>query len=232
MRRTILLIDDDERLIELLTRYLTQNDFNVLSATDPNQGLEILRHKKPDLMILDVMMPGKNGLDVCKEVRQTSSIPLIMLTARGDVMDRILGLEFGADDYLSKPFEARELLARIQSVLRRTTASPRIGAIIRLGPLTIDMDARSAQLQGQALDLTTSEFETLTLFATHPGRVFSRDEIMEHLRGIDWQSYHRSADVLISRLRQKLGDDPKKPAFFKTIWGSGYMFLVQKEGAI
>jgi DNA-binding response OmpR family regulator len=149
------------------------------------------------------------------------------LTARGEITDKIVGLELGADDYLAKPFDARELLARIQSVLRRTGA-PREAESIRIGQLEIDMDTRSATLAGQPLGLTTTEFEALALFASQPGKVFSREQIMEHLRGIDWQTYHRSADVLISRLRQKLKDDPKKPTWFKTIWGSGYMFLPQR----
>lgn len=155
-----------------------------------------------------------------------------MLTARGEVTDRIVGLEMGADDYLSKPFEARELLARIQTVLRRSGNAPtpvEVSQSTTFGALTIDTFKRTATLGGNALDLTTSEFDVLSLFAKFPGKVMNRNEVMDQLRGLDWQAFDRSIDVLISRLRQKLQDDPKRPTYFKTVWGVGYVFVAKAE---
>jgi two-component system phosphate regulon response regulator OmpR len=161
---------------------------------------------------------------VCRKVRETSRIPIIMLTARGELADRIVGLELGADDYLPKPFEPRELVARIQAVLRRG-APPEQEGRLRVGGLEVDWDARAAALDGEAVALTTTEFELLGLLARHPGRVLTRDRIMEKIRGTDWEAYDRSIDVLVSRLRQKLGDDPKSPRFIRTVRGKGYQFI-------
>ena len=229
MPRTVLIIDDDIRLIELLTEYLKGFDYAVLSATHPEAGLVTLRKKKPELVILDVMLPGKSGFDVCREIRRESQVPIIMLTARGEVADRIVGLELGADDYLSKPFEPRELVARMATVLRRGNGEAPEERMV-FGPLVINTTLQRAELAGVALDLTTSEYEVLLLFAGQPGRTFNRDQIMDRLRGTDWSAFNRSIDVLISRLRQKLGDEPKAPRFIRTVWGSGYVF-VGKRGA-
>lgn len=224
MDKSILVIDDDKKLNELLMDYLSNFGFKVTTVTHPQEGLSLLSREQPDIIILDVMLPGMDGFEVCKAIRKEYSIPIVMLTARGDVTDRIVGLELGADDYLPKPFEPRELVARIQSVLRRGTAPPPV-EIIEFERLVIDLKKRAAVLDGKSLDLTTMEFEVLVLFAKNSGKVMNRDEILDYLRGIEWGAFNRTVDVLMSRLRNKLGDDPKNPAFFKTVWGTGYMFI-------
>lgn len=218
----VLVIDDDERLNELLTKYLTRFGFSVHTVTHPDAGLRALKTDPPDLVVLDIMLPDMDGLAVCRKVRETSRIPIIMLTARGDVADRIVGLELGADDYLPKPFEPRELVARMQAVLRRR--APDDDDIVRVGALEVNGTTRSATLNGQALRLTTAEFELLGLLVRNRGRVLSRDRIMEALRGIDAEAYDRSIDVLVSRVRQKLGDDAKHATFIRTVRGIGYSF--------
>lgn len=228
MATTVLVIDDDQKLNELLTTYLAQFGFHVLSAEHPDKGLALLREKSPALVILDLMLPERDGFTVCREIRRESTVPIIMLTARGDLPDRVAGLELGADDYLPKPFEPRELVARMQSVLRRSGEEHRpshMSELVRADELTVDLRKRTASLGGTPLSLTTSEFELLALFLKNPGTVLNRDEIMDRTRGIDWDAYNRSIDVAMSRLRHKLNDDPKQPRYFKTIWGTGYLFL-------
>lgn len=224
MYNKILIIDDDEKLNTLLSEYLSGFNFEVITALTPGDGLKNFQSETPDIIILDVMLPGKNGFEVCKEIRKESSIPIIMLTARGDVTDRIVGLELGADDYLPKPFEPRELAARIQTILRRIN-EVKADSKIKFDNLLIDLDKQTLFMDEKYIELTTMEFEMLKLFVKNPGRVFSRERLMELLRGIDWETYDRSVDVLISRLRQKLNDNPKQPRYIKTIWGSGYKFI-------
>ena len=224
MNPTILIIDDYEKLNELLKGFLSDFGFSVLSATHPEKGLKKLKQKAPDLVILDVMLPGMDGFEVCKTIRQQSSVPIIMLTARGELMDRVVGLELGADDYLPKPFEPRELVARIHSVLRRARqiddTRPQV-----FGPLEIDSSRQTVKLDGQNVELTTNEFAALALLAGNPGKVFDRDQILQELRGMDCEAFNRSVDITMSRLRQKLNDNPKEPAFIKTVWGTGYVFI-------
>ncbi len=224
MNTTLLIIDDDNKLNRLLTRYLEGFGFSLLAATHPEKGMELLKQKAPDLVILDVMLPDTNGFEVCKRIRSSSTVPIIMLTARGDLMDRVVGLELGADDYLPKPFEPRELVARIQSVLRRTRQAPD-NRLLERGRLTIDLGRRQAMIDGAQIALTTNEFNALSLLASHPGRVLDRDEILQELRGMDSEAFNRTVDITISRLRQKLGDDPRAPRFIKTVWGAGYVFV-------
>jgi DNA-binding response OmpR family regulator len=219
----LLIIDDDQRLNTLLTEYLGRFGFSVRTATHPDDGLRAIKVDPPDLIVLDVMLPEMDGLAVCKKVRETSRIPIIMLTARGDVTDRIVGLELGADDYLPKPFEPRELVARIQAVLRR--GSLETPDVVRVGPIEVNWDTRSATLNGGVLDLTTAEFELLGFLVRNRGRVLSRERIIEGTHGINWEAYDRSIDVLVSRLRQKLGDDPKRPVWIRTVRGAGYSFI-------
>lgn len=221
---TILILDDDEELNVLLTQYLGRFGYDVVTATHPDEGLRALKTTRPELMILDVMLPSMDGFAVCRKVREICRIPIIMLTARGDVMDRILGLELGADDYLPKPFEPRELVARIQAVLRRGAPQPSADAV-RIGTLELVPSAQSACLRGQPLVLTTAEFALLELLVRSRGRVLTREYILDQTRGIDWESFDRSVDVLISRVRHKLEDDPKLPRCIKTVWGNGYCFI-------
>lgn len=222
----ILLIDDDEKLGELLKAYFQRFDMQLDNAVRPSEGLMKIQRDKPDLVILDGMLPEQDGFDVCRTIRKSSSIPVVMLTARGDVTDRIVGLEIGADDYLSKPFEPRELVVRIQNVLRRSRAAEEESStLLRFGSLQVDTERRTAELDGSPLDLTTMEYQLLVLFASNPGRTFNRDEILNELRGIDAQLFSRSVDILVSRLRQKLGDTSRQPRFIKTVWGTGYAFV-------
>jgi len=221
----ILLIDDDEKLGELLKAYFKRFDMQLDSATRPSEGLARLQRDKPDLVILDGMLPEMDGFDVCRAIRKTSAVPVIMLTARGDVTDRIVGLEIGADDYLPKPFEPRELVVRIQAVLRRGRGRGADEKLLTFGDLRINTEKRTAELAGAPLELTTMEYQLLVLFASHPGRTYTRDEILNELRGIDAQLFSRSVDILVSRLRQKLQDTSRQPRFIKTIWGTGYAFV-------
>jgi DNA-binding response OmpR family regulator len=225
-KKQILIIDDDQKLNELLKSYLVKFEMNVTAATHPNEGLDLLKKRGPDLVILDVMLPGKDGFAVCKEIRKASKVPIIMLTARGDVTDRVVGLEIGADDYLPKPFEPRELVARIQTVLRRLSPSPAPGGgLLKSDGLTADLGKRAATLKGKDLGLTTTEFEILAFFMKNPGIVLNRDRIMEYLKGIECEAFNRSIDIAVSRLRKKLKDPANRPKFFKTVWGEGYLFV-------
>ena len=225
---TILIIDDDRGLNELLKTYLGQFSMQVLTAVHPDEGLTLLRTQAPVLVILDVMLPDRDGFSLCREIRKESTVPILMLTARGELADRVAGLEVGADDYLPKPFEPRELVARIQSLLRRVgmerTPEPRAERV-HAGDLLVDLRGRRAWLHNTELELTTSEFDILALFLSHPGTALTREQMLETLRGIDWETYNRSVDIAVSRLRQKLQDDPKHPRYIKTIWGTGYLFL-------
>jgi DNA-binding response OmpR family regulator len=227
----ILLIDDDEKLGVLLEAFFQRFDLNLKVAHDPETGLGMLASADPDLVILDVMLPGQDGFEVCRTIRKTSAVPIIMLTARGEVTDRIVGLEIGADDYMPKPFEPRELVARIQNVLRRSSSSRPQGQELHYEGLSVDLDRRTAELDDAELDLTTMEYQLLVLFASNPGKTYNRDEILNELRGIDAQLFSRSVDILVSRLRQKLGDTSKQARFIKTVWGTGYAFIGQEAAS-
>ncbi len=224
MTSRILIIDDDPKLNRLLTEFLGGYGFEVLTAAAPGEGLKKIRHGRPDLIILDVMLPEMNGFELCKVIRSESTVPIIMLTARGDPMDRIVGLELGADDYLPKPFEPRELVARIQAVLRRLSGHSVMDQAA-FGRLSIDRHKRIACLDGQPVELTTNEFAALDLLTRQPGRVMDRDRILQALRGMDSDAFNRSVDITMSRLRHKLGDDPRSPVFIRTVRGVGYVFI-------
>lgn len=231
MKPLVLIIDDDAKLNALLSTYLADFGMRTVAAVTPAEGLRELHAHRPDLIILDVMLPEMSGFDLCRTIRHTDSVPIIMLTARGEVADRVVGLELGADDYLPKPFEPRELVARIQSVLRRPRVVER--RVRCFGPLVVDLARRQATLDGVPVELTTNEFEVLRLLTDHPGRVLDRDRILETLRGIEHEAFNRTVDVTVSRLRQKLGDDPKAPRFIRTVWGAGYVFIApetQQDG--
>lgn len=227
----ILLIDDDEKLGDLLGTFFERFDLTLLSATDPVKGLALLAKEDPDLVILDVMLPGQDGFEVCRTIRKSNAVPIIMLTARGEVTDRIVGLEIGADDYMPKPFEPRELVARIQGVLRRASNTRAPTKILQYEGIEVDLERRTAKLDDEQLELTTMEYQLLKLFAENPGKTYTRDEILNELRGIDAQLFSRSVDILVSRLRQKLGDTSKQARFIKTVWGTGYAFIGQEVSA-
>jgi DNA-binding response OmpR family regulator len=227
MKFTILIIDDDEKLNQMLKEFLSDFDFNVLTAFEPDKGLKILKEKSPDLIILDIMLPQMNGFEVCKTIRKTDTVPIIMLTARGEVMDKVVGLELGADDYLPKPFEPRELVARIQSILRRTKQDNQ-SQIETFGRLAMDYEKHVVLLDGKDVGLTTNEFTAFSLLVKNAGKVLNRDQILDALRGMECEAFNRSVDITMSRIRQKLKDNPKNPSFIKTIWGTGYLFIGER----
>ena len=220
----VLEIDDDEKLLRLLAEYLPRFQFEVSTAISARQGLELVETKKPDIIVLDVMMPDMDGFETCRAIRKLGDTPLLMLSARSEAMDRIVGLELGADDYMAKPFEPRELVTRINAILRRSGVKRRDEAL-QFGELEIRPAEREAYLSGAALDLTSMEYELLLLLATHPFKKFSRDEISSHLQGIHAETFSRSIDVLISRLRSKLGEKGRGGRYIKSVHGFGYVFL-------
>ena len=217
-----LLIDDDQKLGDLLKNYLKTFDIDLSVINDSREGITTINDLDPDLLILDVMMPHINGFDLCKKIREESNKPIIILSARGESDDKVKGIDLGADDYLSKPFEARELVARIHGLLRRLhkDSDKNPDQIFK-----VDQQRLEVSLNGAILDLTTKEFELMDLFIKSPGVIFSRDEIIKEIKGIDAHLFSRSIDILISRLRHKIEDDPKDPQLIKTIWGKGYMFV-------
>ncbi len=228
----LLLIDDDARLTQMVGDYLRAHGFEVDAAGSLAAGRERLRMGGYDALLLDLMLPDGDGLDMTRELRsdaRTRRLPLLMLTARGEPMDRILGLEIGADDYLPKPFEPRELLARVKALLRR--AAPDLGndEILRFGRLEIDLGAREARLDGRRCDLTNHQFELLSVLARSPGRVLSRDQIMDTLKGHPLEAFDRSIDVHISRIRAVIEDDPKNPKRVLTVRGTGYVFARKQD---
>jgi two-component system OmpR family response regulator len=218
--RRLLLIDDDERLADPLQQYFAKFDMDLDSDTNPLQAIERVRRGSYDLVVLDVMLPQIDGFETCRRIRHFSDIPIVMLTARGEVMDRVVGLELGADDYLPKPFEPRELVARIQNIFRRGKAVTS-ETVYQLGELRIDLDKKQLRLNNQELAITATEFALLSLLLQNQDRVLSRDEIMLELRGIDADIYSRAIDVLVSRLRQKL----KRPELIRTVRGQGYQLV-------
>ena len=224
--KKILIIDDDAQLAQHLKAYFERYDLQLESAVHPDAGLEMVNSVKPDLVLLDVMLPDKDGFEVCLELRKTNDVPVIMLTARGEVMDRVVGLELGADDYVPKPFEPRELVARIQNILKRVQGGSRPAEeVLSFGPLSLDTHQRTAAVGGEPLSLTTMEYQLLELFALSPGKNFSRDEILNQLRGIEAELFTRSVDILVSRLRKKIA--PLE--YIKTVWGAGYCFIEPRK---
>ena len=222
---TILILDDDKELTTLLTEFLSEHKFKIVAHHAPSDMFKYLEHNSPDMLLLDIMLPEMDGFQVLRKLRESQDVPVIMLTAKGDVSDKVVGLELGADDYLPKPFEPRELLARIQSILRRVHASNSMLDILEFEGLTIDKLREEVCLDESPISLSTSEFEALLLFANNSNEVLDREFLVENLRGITWQTYDRSVDVLVSRLRNKLGETPNHTRFLKTIHGVGYKFI-------
>ncbi len=232
----ILVVDDDLRLRDLLQRYLTEQGFAVSTVADAPAMDRLLSRERFDLLVLDLMLPGEDGLSVCRRLRGTrNTIPLIMLTAKGEDVDRILGLEMGADDYLPKPFNPRELVARIHAVLRRRVAPTPPGApsgkdeSVSFGDITVNLATRSLIKHGQSISLTTGEFALLKVLVMHPRVPLSRDKLMELARGREYEVFDRSIDVQVSRLRKLIEHDAAHPAYIQTVWGFGYVFVPESD---
>lgn len=230
--QSILIVEDDERLATLTQEYLQKNGFNVDIEPDGRNAISRIVEEQPSLVILDLMLPGADGFTVCRSVRNDYHGPILMLTARSDDVDQILGLEIGADDYVSKPAKPRVLLARVQSLLRRSTqdidqaaAPAEAEQNLEFGSLVIDNSRREAWREGEEIELTSAEFDLLWLLASNSGRILSREEIFSELRGIEYDGQDRSVDVRISRIRSKIGDDPIHPRRIKTIRSKGYLFV-------
>jgi two-component system phosphate regulon response regulator OmpR len=219
----ILIIDDDLRLAGLVADYLGEAGFQTCVSGTARDGMARLKRETFDALVLDLMLPDADGLEVCRRIRETSDLPLVMLTARGDAMDRVVGLELGADDYLGKPFEPRELLARLRAVMRRRT-SGNAPNVLRFGRLEIDRGARRVSIDGDERTLTSYQFALLNALAEHAGRVMSREQLMDLLKGETLEAFDRSVDVHVSRIRAAIEDDPKKPRRIVTVRGAGYVF--------
>lgn len=223
---TCLLVEDDPRLADLTAAYLQRHGVTVMVARDGEVGLDLARRHRFDAILLDVMLPGRSGIEVCQRLRTESDVPILMLSARGEEADKVIGLEIGADDYLPKPFSPRELLARIRATVRR--AQGRAGPVVRrlaFGALELDPGARVARLDGELVDLTSYEFALLYALAERAGRVLEREQLMELAGGNAEEAFDRSVDVHVSRLRSKLRDDPRHPRFIRTVRGIGYQFM-------
>ena len=224
----ILVVDDDPRLAALVAEYLGEAGFRVSVVPDGRTGLERLKREPYDAVVLDLMLPGMDGLEVCRRLRATSDVPVLMLTARGQAMDRVVGLEIGADDYLPKPFEPRELLARLRAILRRRE-SARASKVLRFGRLEIDRDARTVRVDGRERSLTGHQFSLIVALAENAGRVLSREALMDLVRGDALETFDRSIDVHVSRIRAAIEDDPKRPRRILTVRGAGYVFARQQD---
>jgi len=232
MTSRLLLIDDDARLATMVKDYLGPAGFEIDTAASLSAGRASLAEHAYDALVLDLMLPDGDGLDLCREVRanpRTRHLPLLMLTARGEPLDRIVGLELGADDYLPKPFEPRELLARVKALLRRAAPQAAGDEVLRFGRLEVDLGARVARLDGVQVDLTGHQFDLLVVLARSPGRVLSRDQIMDSLKGHPLEAFDRSIDVHISRIRSVIEDDPKNPRRVLTVRGAGYVFARKQD---
>jgi DNA-binding response OmpR family regulator len=231
MENKVLIIDDDEKLCKLLREYLEGNGFRVFTLSEGFGVLKFIEREPPDIVILDIMLPGRDGLEVLKDINKKHSIPVIMLTARGEDTDRIIGLELGADDYIPKPFNPRELLARMRAVMRRVAPEENEEPekpdedIIVFGGIVLDRSRHTVTVNNEEMDLSLTEFKILEVLMKRPNAVLSRDQIMNYARGKDLMAFDRSIDVHISKLRAKLEKDHRYPKRIKTIWGSGYMFV-------
>ncbi len=224
MSQKILVVDDELEIVKVVRAYLEQSGFRVITASDGSQALAVFRHEQPDLIVLDLNLPQLDGIDVCRAIRRDSNVPIIMLTARVEETDRLIGLEIGADDYITKPFSPREVVARVRTVLRRSTAVPEQSGLITIGALSIDPLKHEVQLHNRSIDLTPSEFNILLVMASQPGRAFSRMDLLDVAQGEAYEGYERSIDVHIKNLRQKLGDEPRDPTYLLTVYGVGYKF--------
>ncbi len=222
---TILVVDDEPKIVKTVRAYLENAGFRVVTADNGQLALTVFRYEKPALVVLDLGLPGIDGLDVARALRRDTNVPLIMLTARVDETDKLIGLELGADDYVTKPFSPRELVARVRAVLRRTGAErEQAPAPIVAGDVTIDLERRQVTIGGQGADLTPTEFDLLVVLARHPGRVFTRLDLLDRVQGYAFEGYERTVDAHVKNLRQKIEEDPKEPRYVLTVYGVGYKF--------
>lgn len=222
--KRVLIVEDEVKIARLVRDYLHQAGFDVLEATDGPSGLAMARSEKPDMIVLDLGLPGMDGLDVTRRLRATSSVPIIMLTARTDESDRIVGLELGADDYIDKPFSPKELVARIRAVLRRADATLGGGELVRAGDVAIDIPKRRVTVGDTEIELTSTEFDLLLTLARQPGRIYTRAQLLDAVHGVSFDSYERSVDAHIKNIRRKIEPDPKRPTKVLTVYGVGYRF--------
>lgn len=220
----IMVVEDDQSLASWICDFLSDNGYMVTTANRGDEAINLITEDGPDLVILDINLPVRDGFEVCREVRQSYKHPILMLTARGDETDEVEGIESGANDYLIKPVRPKALLARVQSLLRREVSVDSDTSRKEFGGFKIDSESRSVYVEGELIDLSTHEFDVLWLLSGNAGSVMSRDELVNELRGIEYDGFNRSVDILISRLRKKLGDDSNKPKKIKTVWGKGYVF--------
>lgn len=224
MADLILVVDDEPKIVKLARDYLQRQGYQVATAADGPTALAIARRDKPALVVLDLNLPGMDGLDVCRALRRESDVPIIMLTARIEETDRLIGLELGADDYITKPFSPRELVARVRAVLRRARGELQAPNVIRAGKFEIDLDGRRVARDGEWLDLSRTEFNLLAVLAQHPGQVFSRAQLLQRLHGVAFDGYERSIDAHVKNLRRKIEPDPGNPRYVETVYGVGYRF--------
>ena len=225
MQELILVVDDEPKIVKLTRDYLEKDGFRVISASDGSEALTVARRDKPDLIILDLMLPDIDGWEVCRTLRRETGTPIIMLTARSDESDQIVGLELGADDYITKPFSPRTLVARLRAVLRRAQGRLKPQSLIHAGALEIDLDAHMVRLRGQPVHLTPNEFRLLAILAQHPGQLLTREQLIDQMHGISLESFDRSIDSHIKNLRKKLEADMSNPVYIQTVYGEGYRFL-------
>jgi DNA-binding response OmpR family regulator len=228
--KTILVVDDEPRIATLARDYLEHAGFAVLTAGDGPSALATIRQRRPDLVVLDLGLPGLDGLDVTRELRRSSTIPIVMLTARDDELDKLLGLELGADDYLTKPFSPRELVARVRAVLRRADRAPEAAETIRAGDVVLDLPRMRAEVDGTVVDLTPTEFQLLATMVARPGRIFTRAQLLDALHGIAFETYERAIDSHVKNLRRKVEPDPRRPRYILTVYGVGYRFADDRAG--
>jgi len=224
MNEMILVVDDEPKIVKQARDYLEKGGFRVITAGDGNTALAMARHERPDLVVLDLNLPGMDGLDVCRALRRESEVPIIMLTARVEETDRLIGLELGADDYIVKPFSPRELVARVRAVLRRVGGGVRQPGLIRAGDLEIDLHGHRVTRGGEPIRLTRTEFNLLAALAQHPGQTFTRAQLLDRLHGVAYEGFDRSVDAHIKNLRRKLESDPVEPRYVLTVYGVGYKF--------
>ncbi len=224
MAQKILVVDDEREIVKLVRAYLEQAGFRVVTATDGQEALTVFRHEKPDLVVLDLSLPRIDGLDVCRTIRRESETPVIMLTARVEEQDRLVGLELGADDYIVKPFSPREVAARVRAVLRRTRPAPSTPAAITAADVTLDLTRHAATVAGRPIELTPTEFTLLRAMVAEPGRAFSRMELLDAAQGEAYEGYERTIDTHIKNIRAKIEPDPKNPHYIVTVYGVGYKF--------